>query len=36
MQKILEGDLVGFAVPDILSLLSMGQRTGVLVLERTD
>jgi len=36
MQKILEGDLVGFAVPDILSLLSMGQRTGVLVLERPD
>ena len=36
MQKILEGDLVGFAVPDILSLLSMGQRTGVLVLERGD
>lgn len=36
MQKILEGDLIGFAVPDILSLLSMGQRTGVLVLERGD
>jgi hypothetical protein len=36
MQKILEGDLAGFAVPDILSLLNMGQRTGVFVLERPD
>ena len=36
MQKILEGDLSGFPVPDILSLLNMGQRTGVLVLERAD
>ena len=36
MQKILDGDLAGFAVPDILSLLNMGQRTGVLVLERSD
>jgi hypothetical protein len=36
MQKILEGDLGGFAVPDILSFLNMGQRTGVLVLERSD
>src|SRR5262245_11304273 len=36
MLKILDGDLAGFAVPDILSLLHMGQRTGVLVLERSD
>jgi hypothetical protein len=36
MLKVLEGDLAGFAVPDILSLLSMGQRTGVFVLERPD
>jgi len=36
MQKLLEGDLAGFPVPDILSLLHSGQRTGVLVLERGD
>jgi hypothetical protein len=36
MQKILDGDLAGFAVPDLLTLLHMGQRTGVLVLERSD
>jgi hypothetical protein len=34
--KILEGDLAGFAVPDVLSLLHMGQRTGCFVLERAD
>jgi hypothetical protein len=34
MDKVLEGDLGHFVVPDILSLLHMGIRTGVLVLER--
>ncbi|MCU0240898.1 MAG: DUF4388 domain-containing protein [Vicinamibacteria bacterium] len=35
MEKILEGDLARFAVPDLLTFLNMGRRTGVLVLERT-
>jgi hypothetical protein len=34
MDKVLEGDLARFVVPDILTLLHMGRRTGVLVLER--
>jgi FHA domain/Domain of unknown function (DUF4388) len=36
MEMILEGSLVGFGVPDLLSLLNVGRRTGVLVLERAD
>jgi hypothetical protein len=35
MDKVLDGDLARFSVPDVLTLLGMGQRTGVLVLERT-
>jgi hypothetical protein len=34
MDKVLDGDLARFSVPDVLTLLGMGQRTGVLVLER--
>lgn len=34
MEKILEGSLERFEVPDLLTFLSMGRRTGVLVLER--
>ena len=36
MNKVLEGDLSRFEVPDVLSFLHMGSRTGVLVLERSD
>ncbi|HET8645537.1 MAG TPA: DUF4388 domain-containing protein [Vicinamibacteria bacterium] len=36
MEKILEGDLSRFEVPDLLSLLKAGRRTGVLALERRD
>jgi hypothetical protein len=36
MNKVLEGDLSRFEVPDLLNLLSLGARTGVLVLERSD
>lgn len=36
MEKILEGSLVGFEVPDLLTFLGQGGRTGVLVLERPD
>src|SRR5262245_49753021 len=36
MEKILEGNLAGFEVPDLLALLGQGGRTGVLVLERPD
>lgn len=34
MEKILEGDLARFEVPDLLTFLNMGRRTGVLVMER--
>ncbi len=34
MEKILEGSLERFEVPDLLTFLNMGRRTGVLVLER--
>ena len=34
MEKILEGNLARFEVPDLLTFLNMGRRTGVLVLER--
>ncbi len=34
MEKILEGSLARFEVPDLLTFLNMGNRTGVLVLER--
>jgi len=34
MQKILEGNLTRFEVPDVLTFLNMGRRTGVLVMER--
>jgi len=36
MNKVLEGDLSRFEVPDVLSFLEMGRRTGVLVLERPE
>jgi hypothetical protein len=36
MQKILEGDLGRLDVPDVLSFLNMGRRTGVLALEKVD
>lgn len=34
MQKVIEGDLACFEVPDLLALLNMGRRTGVLVFEK--
>lgn len=34
MEKVLEGSLERFEVPDLLTFLNMGRRTGVLVLER--
>jgi hypothetical protein len=36
MLKILEGDLSKIEVPDLLTFLNMGHRTGVLALERSD
>lgn len=36
MEKILEGSLSHFEVPDVLTFLNLGRRTGVLALERTD
>ncbi|HUG53574.1 MAG TPA: DUF4388 domain-containing protein [Vicinamibacteria bacterium] len=36
MLKILEGDLGRLDVPDVLSFLNMGRRTGVLALEKPD
>ena len=36
MEKILEGNLAHFEVPDLLSLVKAGRRTGVLALERRD
>src|SRR5437870_3634410 len=36
MQKILEGDLSKIEVPDLLTFLNMGHRTGVLALERSE
>ncbi len=36
MDKILEGSLAGFEVPDLLAFVGQGGRTGVLVLERPD
>jgi hypothetical protein len=36
MDKILEGNLGRFEVPDLLSFLKTGGRTGVLVFERSD
>src|SRR4029078_11607377 len=36
MEKVLEGDIARFEVPDLLSLLKAGRRTGVLSLERRD
>jgi hypothetical protein len=34
MERILEGDLARFAVPDLLTFLSLARQTGVLVFER--
>lgn len=36
MEKILEGNLARFEIPDLLAFLHMGRRTGVLVLERPE
>ncbi|PYQ43941.1 MAG: hypothetical protein DMF77_08325, partial [Acidobacteria bacterium] len=36
MHKILEGDLGRLDVPDVLTFLNMGRRTGVLALEKLD
>jgi hypothetical protein len=36
MEKILEGNLACFEVPDILTFLNLGRRTGALVMERSD
>jgi hypothetical protein len=36
MEKILEGSLACFEVPDLLTFLHMGKRTGVLVMEHPD
>jgi hypothetical protein len=36
VHKILEGDLGRLDVPDVLSFLNMGRRTGVLALEKSD
>jgi hypothetical protein len=36
MKKILEGDLAKIEVPDLLTFLNMGHRTGVLALERPE
>jgi hypothetical protein len=36
MLKILEGDLAKIEVPDLLTFLNMGHRTGVLALERSE
>jgi len=36
MHKILEGDLARLDVPDVMSFLNMGRRTGVLALEKPD
>jgi Domain of unknown function (DUF4388)/FHA domain len=36
MEKIFEGDLASFEVPDLLTFLNLSQPTGVLVLERRD
>jgi Domain of unknown function (DUF4388)/FHA domain len=36
MLKILEGDLAKIEVPDLLTFLNMGHKTGVLALERPD
>src|SRR5688500_12282367 len=34
MEKVLEGSLARFEVPDVLTFLNMGRRTGLLAMER--
>ncbi|HWW94426.1 MAG TPA: DUF4388 domain-containing protein, partial [Vicinamibacteria bacterium] len=36
MEKTLEGNLAAFEVPDLLTFIGLGGRTGVLVLERPE
>lgn len=36
MEKVLEGSLASFEIPDLLSFLHMARRTGVLVMEHPD
>jgi pSer/pThr/pTyr-binding forkhead associated (FHA) protein len=36
MDKVLEGNLSRFEVPDVLAFLNMGRRTGLLAMERAD
>lgn len=36
MDKVLEGNLARFEVPDVLTFLNMGRRSGLLAMERAD
>ncbi len=36
MEQVLDGNLARFEVPDLLTFLNMGRRTGVLVMERPE
>lgn len=36
MERVLEGDLASFEVPDLLTFLHLSRRTGVLAMERKD
>jgi hypothetical protein len=36
MEKVLEGDIARFEVPDVLAFLNMGRRSGLLAMERLD
>ena len=36
MERVLEGDLTSFEVPDLLTFLNIARRTGVLAMERKD
>ncbi len=36
MERVLEGNLSRFEVPDLLTFMNMGRRTGVLVMERAE
>jgi hypothetical protein len=36
MEKVLEGSITRFEVPDVLTFLNMGRRSGLLAMERAD
>ena len=36
MEKVLEGSIERFEVPDVLTFLNMGRRSGLLAMERAD